>query len=213
VSSSRQLQLAIDAASTAEAVKMAEQIYPNYDIAEIGTPLLIEEGLHALEVLKNKHPDKTYLADTKIADAGYFEGSSAFKRGADIVTVLGVSDDFTVLQVVRAAKLYGGRVMADMLHVKDRPGRAKELEELGVDIICLHTSWDFKDRGIDPLAELVEVRRSVGCTLAIAGGLALENVRDALDKGADILVVGAGITKAESPKETAAKIMEIIAQV
>ena len=32
------------------------------DIAEAGTPLIIEEGLRALEAMKEARPDKAYLA-------------------------------------------------------------------------------------------------------------------------------------------------------
>ena len=208
----RQLQLAIDTTNTADAMRIAEELYPHYDIAEIGTMLLIEEGFHALEDIRRKYPDKKYLADTKIIDAGYIEAASAFKRGADIVTVLGVSDDVTVTQVLKAARQHNGQVMADMLGVEDKPKRGRELEELGVDIICLHTAWDLKGRGIDPLEELAAVRQAIRYTLAIAGGLKLDNVKDALDKGADILVVGAGITQADNPRETAKRIKEIIAE-
>jgi 3-hexulose-6-phosphate synthase len=209
----KQLQLAIDTTNTADAVRIAEEIYPYYDIAEIGTMLLIEEGLYALEAVRQKYPDKKYLADTKIVDAGYIEASSAFRRGADIVTVLGFSDDVTIAGAVKAARQYKGQIMADTLHVGDKAKRSKELEELGVDIICLHTAWDLRGQGIDPLAELAAVRQSIGCSLAIAGGLTLENAKDALDKGADILVVGGGITKAEDPRETAKKIKTIIGQI
>jgi 3-hexulose-6-phosphate synthase len=209
----RQLQLAIDTTSTADAVKIAQELYPYYDIVELGTPLIIEQGLRALEAVKKKYPDKKYLADTKIADAGYIEASSAFKRGADIVTVLGVSDDATIKNVIEAARQHKGRVMADMLHVQDKPERAAELEQLGVDIICLHTAYDIQGHGVDPLQELSAVRAAVRCSLAIAGGLKLDNIKDALDKGADILVVGGGITKADNPRQTAKRIKEIIAQV
>lgn len=209
----RQLQLAIDTCSTADALRITEKVYPYYDIAEIGTPLIIEEGLHALETLKDAFGDKKYLADTKIVDAGYLEAASAFKRGADIVTVLGVSNDITVAGAIEASREYSGQVMADMMYVSDKLTRAEELEELGVDIICLHTAYDLKGDDSDPLSGLIAVRDAVKCTVAIAGGLTLENATDALDKGADILVVGSGITKADNPKETAQKIMEIISQV
>ena len=203
-----QLQLALDMTSAADAIKMVQMVYPHFDIAEIGTPLLIEEGLDALEALQSLHPDKHYLADTKIVDAGYLEASSAFKRGADIVTVLGVADDRTIQDTLKAAREYGGRIMVDLLHCDDPLGRAVELDEMGVGIICLHTAVDCQAPGVDPLAELFAVRGAVGCLIAVAGGLKLENVGKAAGSGADIVVVGSGITGAGDPSEVARQIVQ-----
>lgn len=83
------LQVAVDVLSTLQALKIVGQIYPHLDIIEIGTPLIIGEGLSALETIKAKFPDKKYVADLKIMDAGMIEATSAFKRGADIVTGTG----------------------------------------------------------------------------------------------------------------------------
>ena len=38
------LQLAVDATDLHSAEKLAQAVYPHYDIAEIGTPLIIEEA-------------------------------------------------------------------------------------------------------------------------------------------------------------------------
>ncbi len=202
------LQLALDCNCTAEAMSIAEQVYPYFDIVEIGTPLIIEDGLRSVEELKAAYPDKKCLADTKIADAGYWEASAAFRRGADIVTVLGVSDDTTIKQVCKAAVEFSGLVMADLMHVPDKVARSSQLESLGVDIICLHTAYDLQSEGLDPLAELSQVREVVGCKLAIAGGLKLENVAQSVAKGANILVVGGGITGQDYPGKEAQKIMD-----
>ena len=80
------LQLAIDVQTLTEAERLLEDVYPYFDIAEIGTPLILEEGMAALEALKARRPDRLYLADTKIADAGFLEADGAFRRGAAIVT-------------------------------------------------------------------------------------------------------------------------------
>ena len=40
-------------------------------------------------------------------DAGEFEADKCFEAGADIVTVLGVSNDETIEGCVRSAKKYG----------------------------------------------------------------------------------------------------------
>lgn len=203
-----ELQLALDCNSTAEAMNMAEQAYPYFNIVEIGTPLIIEDGLRAVETLKAAYPDKKCLADTKIADAGYCEASAAFRRGADIVTVLGVSDDITIKQVCKAAVEFRGLVMADLMHVPDKVARSSQLESLGVEIICLHTAYDLQSEGMDPLAELSEVRAVIGCTLAIAGGLKLKNIDESVARGANILVVGAGITGQDHPGKEAQRIMD-----
>ena len=204
------LQLAIDTTTIDDAMQLVESTYPFFDVAEIGTPLLIEQGLAALESIRERYPDKQYLADAKIADAGHLEASSAFRRHADIVTVLGISDEKTIQGSLQAAEEYGGQVMIDMIHVTDLAGRAARLEQLGVHVICLHTAYDVQGSGIDPLVHLQEVRAAVQCRLAIAGGINLENVQSALDRGADIIVVGGGIATAPDPREAAKQIKETI---
>ena len=207
------LQLAVDVLSIAEALKKTEQVYPHFDILETGTPLIIEEGLRALEVVKEKYPGKTYLADLKIMDAGSIEATSGFVRGADIVTVLAAADDQTIQRAVESAVKHGGLIMADLINVPEPISRAVTLEKLGVHIICLHTAFDVQDQGGDSMGYLEEMRSCVNCDLAIAGGLKLENIEQAVTAGADIVVVGGGIISQEDPQSTAAKIRNKIAEV
>jgi len=170
--SSPRLQLAIDVLRTSDALRLAEATYPHFDIAEIGTPLIIEEGLAALEALKSRFPDKQYLADLKIMDAGFIEASSGFTRGADIVTVLAAADDQTISGALEAAEKHHGKIMADLINVPD------------------------------PL-----VRALVECCLAVAGGLNLDNVPQAVDCGADIVVVGGAIIAHDDPGAMAEQII------
>jgi len=185
---------------------MASSVYPSFDIVEIGTPLLIEEGLSVLELIKKEFPDKLYLADAKIVDAGYLEASSAFARGADIATILGLADDKTIREALRSAAEHEKMLMADLMHVPNLVERAKQLEALGVHIICLHTAWDCQNSLIDPLDGLREVRSAVGCKLAVAGGITLEKVDEAASAGVDILIVGGGIVTQSDPGRVAAEI-------
>ncbi len=204
------LQLAIDSTSIDDALQLAESAYPFFDIAEIGTPLLIEHGLAALEALRERYPDKQFLADTKIADAGHLEASSAFRRGAGFATVLGVSDDITIRAALTAAEEHTAQIMIDMIHVTDLRQRARQLEQMGVHAICLHTAHDVQGTGTDPLAHLHDVREAVQCPLAIAGGIGLNNVQAALDMGADIIVVGGGIATAPDARRAAEQLKRII---
>lgn len=204
------LQLAVDATDLHSAEKLAQAVYPHYDIAEIGTPLIIEEGLRALEVFKAKWPDKQYLADLKIMDAGKLEAESAFRRGADIVTVLALADDKTIQGALEAAEEHGGLVMADLINVPDPVDRARELQSLGVQIVCVHTAHDVQGGDTDPMANVHTVRGATTCRMAVAGGLKLENVDEAVRSGADILVFGSSIATHPAPGQVA---REIIARI
>ncbi len=202
------LQLAVDTLDTTAALQILEEVHPHCDIIEIGTPLIIEEGLSALEALKSKYPDKLYLADTKIMDAGRMEAESAFRRGADIVTVLALADDQTIRGALEAASTHEGRIMIDLINTPDPLGRAAELERFGVHVFCLHTAYDRQKEGELQTTNLRVMRESVKGLLAIAGGIKLEHVRETVLTGADIVVVGGGIISQPSRGEAAAKMMD-----
>ena len=205
-----QLQLAVDVLSTEEMLKIAGWVYPNFDILEIGTCLLLEEGLSAVEAAKARYPDKQCLADIKIMDAGQIEATSGFKRGSDIVTVLAAADDKTILETLEIAAKYGKQIMVDLLNVPDPVVRALELENLGVQLICLHTAYDLQEDNIDPTAHLAAVRAAVDCTIAVAGGIKLDNVAGAIAAGADIAIVGGAITKHPQPKDPGIEFCRLI---
>ncbi len=92
--------------------------------------------------MRDRFPDSIIVADMKIADTGTLEVEMAAKAGANIVCVLADADDAVIEEAVRAARLYGIRLMADLINVKDPVSRACQLETMGIDIICAHVGID-----------------------------------------------------------------------
>ena len=198
------LQIALDTLSLEECIILLEQTKGNVDIAEVGTPFIIEEGMRPVRELKKRFPEIEILAATKIMDAGELEASSAFKAGADIVTVLGVSNDETILGAIKAAKQHGGKIMIDMIAVKNLVERAKEIDAMGVDYICVHTAFDVQKSGKDPLDELKMINKVIcNAKSAVAGGVKLSTIDEIVEEGAEIIVVGGAICNAENKSETA----------
>lgn len=198
------LQIALDTLSLEECIILLEQTKGNVDIAEVGTPFIIEEGMRPVRELKKRFPEIEILADTKIMDAGELEASSAFKAGVDIVTVLGVSNDETILGAIKAAKQHGGKIMIDMIAVKNLVERAKEIDAMGVDYICVHTAFDVQKSGKDPLDELKMINKVIcNAKSAVAGGVKLSTIDEIVEEGAEIIVVGGAICNAENKSETA----------
>lgn len=97
----------------------------SYPPPHIGTPVVINEGLRAVKELKDAFPSLKVLADLKIMDAGGYEVMKASEAGADIITVLGVSDDSTIQGAVDEAHKQNKKNMVDMINVKDMSARAQ----------------------------------------------------------------------------------------
>lgn len=192
-----QLQIAVDLLSREQTVTLADQIHDVVDIFEVGTPVIVRDGMHPVRLIKERHPGLTVLADVKIADGGYLECADACKAGADIVTVLAIADDATVRGVVDAARRYGRRVMADLIRVEDIAKRSRELLALGVDYLCVHTAVDVQRQGRTPLDDLAALVSAVPPQhAAAAGGICGETLAQYLAKQPAIVVMGGSLCSA-----------------
>ena len=201
------LQAALDTLTLDECLELLEETNGSIDIAEVGTPFVIEEGMVPVKEFKKHFPNIEVLADVKIMDAGEYEADKCFEAGADICTVLGVSHDETIEGVVRSAKKYGKKVMVDMIAVPDLKKRAQEIDQMGVDYICVHTAFDVQKLGQDPLDDLKTVNSVIkNAKSAVAGGVKLETVDAIVEEGAEIIVVGGAICNAKNREAYAKEI-------
>src|SRR5947199_10766816 len=103
---------------------------------------------------------------------------------------MGVTDDATIVEAVKAARRYGAKIMVDLMRVADKPARAKELEKLGMDYLNMHVSIDEQMIAHTPLQELKAVAASTSLPVAVAGGLNSGRVGAALKAGATIVSAG-----------------------
>ncbi|NLN71701.1 MAG: bifunctional hexulose-6-phosphate synthase/ribonuclease regulator, partial [Thermoplasmatales archaeon] len=116
--------------------------------------------------------------------------------GADIVTVLGLSDDSTIEEAVAAARKYGAEIMVDMINVPDKVRRSGEAEAMGVSYICLHMGIDQQMRGEDPPVDILKrIVSETSVPVAAAGGITAETAGTYVEAGAQIIIVGGGIMK------------------
>lgn len=198
------LQLAVDCQNQKEMLEMMEPAVEFVDIIESGTPLLLGEGLNAVREMKRRHPDKTILADVKIMDAGGYEAQMACNAGADIVTVMGAAGDATIREAVKVTHAAGRLLAVDTLGVPDPVERCVQVDALGVDIVYLHTSFDEFDWMPPPAEKLAQLKkRIVRATIAVTGGVTLENVDALIALNPDIIVVGRSITRCEDIRAAA----------
>jgi 3-hexulose-6-phosphate synthase len=169
------LQLALDHCTLEEAVDMAARAAPLVDTVEVGTPLLVREGVAALRQVRAQLEGHScgLFADTKISDEGPAIARVCFEAGADAVSV--VDGARTNLLGVRAiASEFGNKeVWVDLLNDANPIIRARALAPL-VDGFIIHRP----ESGLPRL--LVEGLLAVDRPLRLAGGITLGRARRAL---------------------------------
>lgn len=205
------LQVALDVLELDRAVKIAkESIEGGVDWIEAGTPLIKSEGMDAVRRLRAEFPDRKIIADMKTTDTGAIEVEMAAKAGASIVAVLGVSDDSTIKDALCAARKYGVELMVDILNVQNPVERSKELNEMGVDYVCVHVGIDQQMVGMDTIELLGDIKKEIDTSISIGGGLDAVSAGRAVAMGADIVIVGGNIIRSAEVKESARKIRDSI---
>lgn len=206
-----ELQIALDLVNIPEGIALVKEVEQYVDIVEIGTPVVINEGLRAVKEMKQAFPNLKVLADLKVMDAAGYEVMKASEAGADIVTILGAAEDMTIKGAVEEAKKQGKKILVDMIAVKNLEQRAKEVDALGVDYICVHTGYDLQAVGQNSFEDLQTIKRVVkNAKTAVAGGIKLDTLPEVVKAQPDLVIVGGGITGQADKKAAAAAMRQLI---
>lgn len=174
------------------------------DIVEVGTLLILREGLSSVRVVRALAPTHPILADVRIAEAGGPIARLSFEAGADWVSMVAGASESTVKEVCRVARKYGGEVQIELGENPD-PKKIPLWADEGVQHVIVHRTRDaaqttWSDEQIDRIAEL----STYGFTVTVTGGVTVEDASRLAPTAADIIIVGRGIVEADSPREAAA---------
>lgn len=204
------LQLALDLPSLRASRAVVAALAPRLARVELGTPLLLHEGIRAIEWLRGElGPAGTVVADAKICDAGARIAQDAFAAGADVVTVVGAAADMTTWAgVLQAASASPRRpaVMIDTIgwdlaaaatglpRLCDAAGRAGVRLE-----VCVHRPKS----SAPPFTTLLVQLQTGGAPrfpgYLVAGKMTADLVGPALAAGFSTIVVGGAVTEADDP--------------
>ena len=194
------VQISLDLTTLDEALATADiAVRAGVDWLEVGTPLLLAEGAHAVRALHERHPRHPIVADVKTMGAGYHEAEMMYAAGASFVVVMGQAHVHTLREAVRAARDRGGRVMGDVMLCPDKVEVARKMEAMGVDVVIVHTGYDERhaQKGLSPLADLARVRSAVALPIQAVGGLSIEQAARCPSLGAPLVVIGAPLAIAD----------------
>ncbi len=206
------LQIALDNPSF-EQVRTVIQDLPDSDriILEVGTPLLKKYGVKVVGDLRETARDTFIIADLKTLDVGKVEVDLAFEETADAVVASGLAAKETLDQFIYEARKLGIYAIVDMMNVDNPIKKLKALNEIP-DVVILHRGIDMetgRTLGLEKINEIKSAFADKRFLVAVAGGIVPETAGDALQKGADILIVGRYITQSKDVKRSAREFLEL----
>ena len=188
------VQVSLDVTSLDEALDLAHAaVRAGVDWLEAGTPLILAEGLRSVSGLRAAFPSIPIVADLKTMDGAGLEAEMMFKAGATMTVVMGQAHDASIIEQVKMARRYGGKVMCDVMLCPNKAERARQAQKLGVDYIIVHTGFDERNMapGLSPLDDLPEILSAVTIPVQAVGGLTVEQAIATIAMGAQIVVFGA----------------------
>ncbi len=151
------------------------------------------------------------VADYKAMDGveKYFVTASGM--GAGVAVVLACAPDASILAAIEAKKKCGIEVMVDLIGVKNRPQRAREVEAMGADYIMLHLGHD--EAHADPSKQVIngldKVVSAVSIPVAVST-FTMEEAVEAVRIGASIIVQGEPILSAPNRDTQLARFVETV---
>ncbi len=206
------LQISLDNPSLESAKKVLAQI-PGSDriIIEVGTPLIKRYGTRVISDLRQVAKDAFMVADLKTLDVGKVEADIAYEDTADAVVAAGLAPPETLDAFVHEAKRLGIYAVIDMLNVEDILEKLKSLKNFP-DIVILHRGIDQESGRTCGLERIQIIRQAFPnkkFLIAVAGGIVPETAKEALEQGADILVVGRYVTQSKDIERAVRDFLEL----
>ncbi|MGB2728463.1 MAG: bifunctional 5,6,7,8-tetrahydromethanopterin hydro-lyase/3-hexulose-6-phosphate synthase [Halobacteriota archaeon] len=183
-------------------------------VIEAGTPLIKRYGVDIVGKIKEIKPETFVIADLKTLDTGNLETRMVSDAGADAVVISGLAPLRTIEKAIEEAKKTGIYSSIDMLNVTNPIELLSELSVGGLmpDVVELHRAIDVEELGEKHAwGNIEEIKRMGGKILvAVAGGIREENAPEAIKGGADILIVGRGITNARDVEGVARRFLRLM---
>jgi 3-hexulose-6-phosphate synthase len=196
------LQIAFDLSDLDKALIIAKEVEEFVDIFEIGSLLIYKNGDAAIRRFKETFPQKTLLADAKIADRSKEAISICTEAGADWVTVMAGTGRNVVHTACTAAHEQGKRIMLDLMDASSLGQSALDAKSLGVDALLFHKPSD-EDTQMMFLDMWDMLKGNTPLPIFVSGPITRETIKDVLHLQPYGIVVGKAITDAANPREEA----------
>ncbi len=217
------LQVALDLDNMQEMERIIDSL-PDREriLIEAGTPLVKKFGVGIISKIRELKKDAFIIADLKTLDVGRVEVKMAADETADAVAISGLGTQESIEKAIHEAQKQGIYSILDMMNVENFTEKLETLN-LKPDIVLLHRNVDLEtmkaERGEEQAAmtewgNINQIKEILGDNglVAVAGGIVPKKMDQALDSGADIIVVGRYIIGSRDVRHAAEDFLEKMPQ-
>lgn len=204
------IQLALDLKDYEKALDIAHELSGYWDILEIGTSLLISEGLSCVRRMRREFEQATLLVDTKIIDNAGLIAKIACESGADMITVASAAAQKTIELAADTCHMYGRKILLDHISSDWEDLEFVRKSSLDVDFIGLHLPKDLQGGEKLGREKLERAAEKLQKPIAIAGGIDHEIAGELIGCPISIFVVGGFLIDSTDRKERAEKLQRVI---
>ncbi len=205
------LVVALDDVTLDRALELAK-LLPEADAIKVNYPLVLRHGLESVRKLSKFN---TIICDFKVADidnTNRLIAEAAFEAGAKAIIAHAFVGTDALTACVDVAKRFGGFVIAvvEMSH----PGAVEHIQPRTDELVQTALKagvGGFVAPGTRP-ERIAHVRKMVGDKLIFAPGIGTQggSARDAVEAGADFVIVGRSIYGSKDPTGMARMIISEI---
>lgn len=204
------LQVAFDMPNLDFVLKSIEQLPKNdHLIIEAGTPLIKRYGIDVISQIRKVKPDAFIVADLKTLDTGNLEARMVADAAGDAIVISALAPLTTIIKAIEEAHNTGIYSIIDTLNLQDPIPLIMELSKKNInpDIIEIHRAIDSENINTkwDIIIKIKNILPKV--LIAVAGGIRIDTIKDALEAKADILVVGRAITGSKNIRSVTEQII------
>ncbi len=179
-------------------------------LIEAGTPLIKKFGSAVIEEIRAIFPEVYIIADLKTLDVGWLEVQIGAEAGANAIAVSGLAPIETIESALTEAKKRNVDIILDLMNVKDPLPLLESLSSLPA-IVLFHRGIDQEGNQEHPWELIHSIRnRFNNILVAVAGGLNLETSNKALNRGADIIIIGRAITQSSNVRQATEEFLKLL---